>query len=401
MVLRFVLFTLFLHSCNAYAGDKTYYLDRRSGEMLKYEDDKAVLNINIQSKYTDNHLFENDDKARSSNIYELSPSLKAQYHNDTQMLQLGLWGKSRKVTDFGEDDTTDTYGLVKYHYKLNENQSVVVSSAFFNHYLERGTGLSKGVGPLLSERDHRQSYFVNAAHQIGTEDSNAMLTSMLGFRNTSFQNRPEATDGLNLSANYLFFDFQYRLGGRSYLSSKFAYEDIKHDIGSHQDRKISSALIGLKWHKTSFTHFDITLGALKINFENGALDNKQDFKWDAKLRWSPIEQFEFSFSSLRAVDENRQVENSYLIRDKYGLTATYRYAYNIEFYWQNSYDELEYYFEDGNQSEQSLSSDITVFYKFRRNMSFSLSYIYKELESVDTLDDFKQNTVSVGFSFVI
>ena len=105
--------------------------------------------------------------------------------------------------------------------------------------------------------------------------------------------------------------------------------------------------------------------------------------------------------SLRSVDENRQVENSYLIRDKYGLTMTYRYAYNLELFWQNSYDVLEYYFEEGNETENSLSSDLTIFYKFRPNMSFSLSYTHQELKSVDTMDDYQRNTLTLGFSFVI
>ena len=383
------------------ADDKTYYLDSRSGEMVKFIEDQVILNLNVLSKHTNNYLYETKDKTDSTASYEISPSLKAQYHNDYQMLQLGLWVKSRKISNFSEDDTVDSSGLAKYHFKFKDNQSVVFSGAFFNNHFSRGTGLSQGQGDELKERDHRKSYFLNLAHKIGNEDSNANLTSMFGIRDTKYQNRPEATAGLNLSASFIFLDFQYSLSEKTYLTSKLSFEDVKHDIGEQQDRKISSALVGIKWHKTDFTHFDLSLGAFNVSFEDGALDSKQDFKWDAKFRWAPLEQLEFSALSLRVIDENRQIENSYLVKDKYGFTATYRYTDTIEFFSRNTYNLLEYYFEDGNESEESLISDLTIFYKFKHNMSLSFSYIYEDLKSVDGLDNYKRNSVTLGVSFVI
>lgn len=402
MINRLWLITLFIFSPYLIgADDRTYYLDSRSGEMLKFLDDQAVLNINVLSKYTNNYLYETSNNAQSSASYEISPSLKAQYHNDYQMLQLGLWVRARKISEFAEDDTIDTSGLGKYHFKIKDNQTVVLSGAYFNNHFSRGTGLSQGQGDELEERDHRKSYFLNVAHTLGNEDSNANLTTMYGVRDTQYQNRPEATAGLNLSASFLFLDFQYRYSEKTYITSKLSFEDVRHDIGPQQDRVVSSALIGIKWHKTDFTHFDLSLGAYNVSFANEALDSKQDFKWDAKFRWAPVEQLEFSALSLRVIDENRQIENSYLVKDKYGLTATYRFTDTVEFFSRNTYNVLEYYFSDGNLSEESLTSDLTVFYKFKHNMSLSLSYIYEVLKSVDNLDDYQRNSVNLGISIVI
>lgn len=393
------LITLLISSV-LYADDKTYYLDRQNGEMLKYNDDQLVFNLNVNAKHTDNYLFE-ESSTKSTNYYELAPNIKTQYHNDNQMLQLGLWATSRKVNDFTEDDTTDSYGLGKYHYKFMHNQSVILSAAFFDYYLERGTGLSKGKGPELTERDHRESNFINIAHQIGNEDSNAILMTMIGRRNNEYTNRPEATAGLNLYANYLLMDFQYRYSDSTYVTSKLSYEDVVHDESIQQDRAIKSLLVGAKWHKNDYTHLSVSLGTVLLDFTDGALDNKQDFKWDIRFRWSPLEQIELSTFSYRSVDENRQIENSYLITDKYGLNVSYKISDRVEFYLQNSFDRLEYYFEDGNKTEDFLLSDFSVRYKFKQNMSFSFTYQYQQSESVTRQTDFERNTFGVGFSFVI
>jgi hypothetical protein len=394
------LILVLVNSISVLAEDKTYYLNRHSGEMAKSLEDQTTLNLSFHAKHTDNYLYQNEDEV-STSYFEFNPSLKAQYHNDSQMLQLGLWAKARKVNDYSEDENTDSFGLTKYHLKFTENQSMVLSAAFFDYYLERGIGLSKGEGAELKERDHQKSNFVNIAHQMGNEDSNATLTSMFGVRDTDYKNRVEVTKALNLSSKYVLFDFQYQFSGRTYLTSKVAFEDIEHDLGTQQDRNISSALVGIKWHKTEFTHFEFAAGALKIDFDEGNLANKNEFKWDAKLRWSPIEQLEFSFFSLRSVDENRQVQNSYLISDKFGLNAIYRYTDNVEFYFQNSIDKLEYYFEEGNETEDTIASEFTIFYKFRANMSVSLAYSYQELDSKVQNNNFERNTVNLGFSFVI
>ena len=397
---RILLIIIAMFTLSAFADDKTYYLDRQNGEMLKYRDDQAVLNLNVQAKHTDNYLHQKNDAA-STTYYEFAPNLKAQYHNDVQMLQFGLWATARKINEFSEDDTTDSYSLLKYHHKLTPNQSVVISGAHFDHYLERGTGLSKGQGTVLAERDHRKSNFINAAYQLGTEDSNATLFTVLGRRNTSYKNRLEATRGLNLSANYFVLDFQYLLSGRSYLTSNLAYEDVNHDFSVQQDRQVTSALFGIKWHKTDYTHFDLSLGTVNVNFERGNLESKQDFKWDFKFRWSPIEQIEIATFTYRSIDENRRIENSYLITDKLGLNFTYRFTEDVEFYFQNIFDKLEYYFETGNEDERIFTSDLTIYYKFRRNMSWSLSLKHQRLDSVVEENDFKRNTISLGYSFVI
>jgi hypothetical protein len=401
MCFRCWLIILSLSSFAPLADDKTYFLDRQNGDMLKYRDDQATLDLSIKAKHTDNHLYENDADKQSTDYLEISPSIKAQYHNDKHFLQLGLWLKNRKFNDFSEDDTTDRYGLLKYHHKFLSKQSVVLTGAFFNQYLDRGTSLSKGIGSRLLERDNRKSNFINIAHQLGNENSNATFTSLIGFRNTEYKNRPEVTDGLNLSAVYSIFDFQYLLSGKSYFTAKLSLEDIKHDLPLQQDRLVSTALVGIKWHKTEFTHFDLSLGTLKIEFDDGSLANKQDFKWDFKFKWSPIEAIELTAISVRAVDENRQIENSYLISDKLGLNFSYQMNDNIEIYLQNSMDILDYYFETGNETEQGFTSDMTVIYKFRSNMSLSLSYFYQRLSSFNITNEYQKNTISAGISFVL
>ncbi|MGJ8694565.1 MAG: outer membrane beta-barrel protein [Thalassotalea sp.] len=382
------------------ADDKSYFIDRQNASMEKYRDDQTTLNLNFQVKKTDNHLFDKVNK-QSTSVYELSPTLKSQLHNDKQMLQMGLWGKIRRVENYSEDNSTDTYGVIKYHHKLTHNQSMVISGALFNLYLDRGVGISKGQAHELFTRDHRTSYFINAAHQIGNEDSNAILLSTIGNRKTEFKNRLTVTGGLNLTANYLQFDFQYRLSGKTYLLSKLAYEDISHDLNVQQDRQVSSLLLGFKWHKTEFVHFDLSLGAVNINFEQGSLTNKTDFKWDAKFRWSPIDQIELSAFSIRSVDENRRVENSYLIRDKYGFNFSYKYTDRLELYLQSSFDKLENYLVTGNEVDQGINSALTLYYKFSRNMTSSLTYNYQDLNAFDELTNYQKNTISLGFSYVI
>jgi hypothetical protein len=61
----------------------------------------------------------------------------------------------------------------------------------------------------------------------------------------------------------------------------------------------------------------------------------------------------------------------------------------------------EYYFEEGNETEDTIASEFTIFYKFRANMSVSLAYSYQELDSQVQNNNFERNTVNLGFSFVI
>ena len=276
-----------------------------------------------------------------------------------------------------------------------------MSAALFDNYEERGTGISKGKGDELLARDNRKSNFVNIAYQLGNEDSNAKLISLLGRRETNYQNRRKVTASSNLSAIYSIFDFNYLVSGNSYFTAKLSLEDVRHEITTQQDRLISSALLGLKWHKTEFTYFDLALGLLNINFANGALDNKQDYKWDFKFNWSPLETIELSAITLRSVAENRQVENSYLISDQLGLNISYQLNDKIALSLQNSIRKLDYYFEDGNKTENSLNSNLTLDYQFQTNMLLSLSYRYQSLEAITLFSDYQRNTISMDVVFVL
>ena len=298
-------------------------------------------------------------------------------------------------------NSTYNYCLIKYHQSINENQSAIISAAFFNNYLERGQGLSKGTGTELEERDHRKSYFVNAAYQLGNDNSNAILKSLIGYRESTYQNRLEATQGLNHDAIYTQLDFQYNVSGKTYLTSQVTYEELNYDTNTQQDRGVTSVLAGMKWHKEEFTHFDFSLGSYFLDFDSGALQDLNDFRWKTKFRWSPIERIELSLESARSVDENRQVENSYLITDKYEFLFSYKFNEKLELFIQSRFDDSEYYYEDRNQREEAFSNNVSLFYKFRDDMSVSIGYVYKELNAIEEDIDYEKNQLVLGFGFVL
>jgi hypothetical protein len=385
MLIRLLSYALLFFSLTIMAREEVY-LDDYIGELTKLKENGYLLNAVTQTQHTDNYLF-NHDNAQDAMIFEIKPRLLAQYQKEKHMLQLGAWAVGRKIDNVVEKSTVDLYSFLKFHSKLSDSQSLVLSASYADKSPQRGTGISRGFGEVLIERDHKRSNFVNVAYQLGSENTNAQLTLLYGHRDLRYLNRKDITAELNSESNYYNALFDYYFYTDSAFSTEIFYESIKHDLSDTLDRNIGSALFGIKWDKSVFTSVDFLIGTNFISFEQGNLANDQNFKWDIEIEWIPLDYLKVELTSGRVFDETRQVGNSYLISDELNVALTYHVNDVVVTSLQQSYTRTNYIFEDDLQEEKGLSTSVGVVYKFRPRVNFSLSYTYHDVESDVLVND--------------
>jgi len=370
-------------------------IDSLNGEFSFSEGNLLSASIKTELGQIDNFLRSHDDKQETSFI-ELSPTLFVQTQETGSLFQLQAHASYFTFDEFNNDDHYDFSVLSKYHLRFTESHKTFLTAFIADNYEYRGTGLSLGKPNFLEEGDTKRDQFFNLGYLYGHQESLARAKILVGYRDFSYLTRKNITNQLTYSSNYFQGNFDYLISGNTYFSTKVQYENISYDMNADLERKQYLALAGMKWRSTELTQLHLLLGYEKAEFTNELFGEEDNFAWQVKLSWNPLERMSLEFNSGREIKDTYKIVKSVSLSNYYNFGLSYDFNEKLEFNIKGKIINEDVISVENNISEDHFETTARLQYQWRHWLSVLAQYNYNTFDSTRIIHDYDLKEVSVG-----
>mgnify|MGYP003385834365 CR=1 FL=1 len=399
--MRFLLLLIafFGYSSISYSETASSSIDSLNGEFSFSEGNSLSTQIKTEFGQIDNFYRSNDDK-QGTTFLELSPELFVQTQGEDSLFQLQAKASLFTFDKFSSDDHHDFSVLSKFHLKLAESQKIFITAFIADNYEYRGTGLTLGKPNSLEEGDTKRNQFLNLGYLYGHQDSLARAKFLAGYRDFSYSTRKDVTKPLAYSSSYIQGNFDYLISGNTYFTTKVQIENFEYDMNVDLERKQYLALAGVKWRSTELTQLQLLLGYEKAVFANETFQDEDQFAWQIKMLWAPIERFRLDFRSGSEIKDTYKIVKSVSLSNYYGLGLSYDFNEKLEFILRGKLVYEDVVSLESKIEEEHFETSIRLQYQWRHWLSVFAQYGHNTFDSTRIMQDYDLQTLSLGASVI-
>ncbi|RLA33397.1 MAG: hypothetical protein DRR03_07735 [Gammaproteobacteria bacterium] len=237
--------------------------------------------------------------------------------------------------------------------------------------------------------DEWRAYKIAGKVRYGAESAKGRLEGALSYIDKEYTNHRADTiddDKDNTLARGTFF---WRVGGRTDALAELIYEDIDYKLDtSLQDSRLKTANLGVEWEATGKTTGKARFGYTKKDFRSSLVPDSDIFSWDISATWNPRIYSAVDLKTRRTIEDSTGQGSSI---DSTNLGAAWRHAWRERFSTTLGID-----FQNGDYNSSPREDDTVIFalrgdYQFRRWLGIGLSYRYRDNDSNEDINDYKQN----------
>ena len=355
------------------------------------------MSVMTEFGITDNFLYEKSNE-QSTSFWQVAPRLYLQTQTDNQLFSINTQFNHFKFSKFSQDDHSNVKIEPRYLLKFSEDKTLFIKGKLHSHYEYRGTGLSLGDAESLNQGDEKENSNFSAGYVYGVTESVAKLQFEAGLQSNKYNSRRDITRLLDQEERYIKLSFDYLFGSGSYLATNFIYQTIEFEHQPEQDKTKSTALLGIKWNKSTITQFNMLLGYQEIVFNNSQIADDDGFKWRIDANWHPVDSMLITMKSERSFDEANRLSNSYRLADSHSIKIHKQFSDFIDFSADMIFNQEQIIYTDNETTENYLTGILQVDYNPNDWLSVYLRYHYSDLDASELNLGYEKNSLLIGFS---
>ncbi len=293
-------------------------------------------------------------------------------------------------------------------YADNTDQNVV------NHYAQTGAQLNlRGgltldlVNRFVKDYDRSQAnqstqtdqYYSNVFSLLLNYPLSPKFRIRADYTNNFVDYTDDANDFRNRTDNagsgYIFYD----LGAKTAVFLQYSYTNIDYREDDERDGDQQDYLAGFVWDITAKTSGSFRAGYGTRHYDQSSFDPSDRFVFAGNLRYRFSPKTEFAMRARHRNEESSELAYAYTVTTGGGLTWTHHLRHNLDFVLDLDYEREEY--RDGDpqlvgsaeRTDDYFNLSPSLAYTFRRWLTASLAYAYRDRDSDVEDDSFTGNLV--------
>lgn len=296
-----------------------------------------------------------------------------------------------------------------HFYKDNTDEDIVHHNAQAGVQYHLRGGLSfNAVNQYVRYYDRREADISTQTNEYSSNLFNLMTTYTLSERiqlradytNFRLDYDDDALNGFkdrsdNAGSGFIFFRFRPKTA----VFIECRYIDINYKNDDTRDSDEQTYLIGIVREITGKTRASLRVGYGTRQYGDPVLDRSERFIFEAAVGHHFSSKTRISLSAYHRIEESSEKAYDYTITTAVSLNYTQNLAHNLNF--ETAFTYTHYDYEGGSAKmagEPNRKDDYNMItpsltYDFRRWLTASLAYIYRERDSEKNLDSYTGNTL--------
>lgn len=262
----------------------------------------------------DNNIFESAHDTKSSTVTRVVPELSAVLPLNVGYLQLGGQADDQRYIDSSNDNFTDRTLYFHSLVEANARNRFNLDGRFIKSHDPRGTGLTEGFDPALSDLNSPDAYTDQTAafkYEFGAPAAAGKLRFAADYLDHNYDNHRDRTRFFDRDEYGLDTTFLWRVQPRTSLAFEARERRIEYaetdPNATSLDSREHTLLAGAEWGATGKTSGSIRLGNRRKNFDDPARVDGSNFVWEANAKWQPRSYSTFELKLERSPHETNGV----------------------------------------------------------------------------------------------
>lgn len=348
----------------------------------------------------DDNIYTTPESAVDSRIFLLNPSLLVEIEPQQHRFELEWGGKLGQYED-SVDDYADRLLAGRAFLGLGLRHKLDFAASIFNGHQNRGSGLSRGSGPLdadfPTEPHEYEDTELDAAYRMGAKGARGRVELRVGSLEREYETSRLVDRQYDRTAEFASIAFFYGFSSTAYFvldarrkNIDYVQESAGQPSRDGLERRVRA---GATWEISGKTTGRVSIGQTRKEFDNPSRGSFSGVSWEADVRWSPRE---YSYFDLNASDEPQETIGNGDFMD----VKTYQLSWTHD--WSDSWQSriavrlLDEKFVGTTREEEMSEWQIEVLYQMRRWLAFRAGVVRRSNDSSINSFEFDSTVYSIG-----
>lgn len=281
-----------------------------------------------QTAYTDN-FYRTNTNEEDAWSYLLLPGMELTYRQDTGGVRVGYAGEMAEHDTRSKDDYFDHKLYLESDYRPMTRHEFRFNFDYLDEHDELGTSRTSGL-QAVNNRELDQWTRVNAqaryTYGAPTARFNWHIRGLIRDKEydtnrVDTQNPAAGTRFLDHSANGFGAGMVISISPRTKAVFDLEHREIAYDVDSNPsfDGEFQRYLLGVRWQATAKTTGEFLVGQYERSFDDSARNDVDNFSWEARVTWAPVNYSTFQLKTGRTAYENFQLGEDFVESDYFEL----------------------------------------------------------------------------------